>query len=929
MTSPHKLPFFIALFFMISASVHAQNTVRIFGVATDEVTELPVEAATVYLSTKKDSTLIEYTLTDTDGKFSLEVKKIDQAVVFTVSDEMFGDYELEMESLNNDTDLGNIKLTNKIDLDGAIITASAPIRIKNDTLEFNASSFKVRPDANVESLLRQLPGVDIDENGKITVNGKEVNQILVNGKPFFDKDGKIALENLPAEIINKVQVTDTKTKKEELSGEKGSSSNSTINLTIDEDKNKGIMLKAMAGYGTEDRYESSLLLNYFKGDSRVSILGSANNINSVGFSMNEIFDNMGSMRSSSLWVNDGGSFSINGMRFGADKGITESALGGISYSDTFGENLEVNGNYFYTQTDTRNNNYSRQQNLLPDNIYTTESRTNMRNRSFSNNLSTSFEFKIDSTSTLWFEPKYSSNKIVSSSNFEKHTVNESGEWLNETNGETNTETLSQLFSNSLEYFKAFRNKFQLSVGFSNSNNRKTNREFNISKTYFYQTDDPDDLRNQFSNQNEKSDSYNFDFEFSLPVTDSLRLGIGSVYEIKNEESFQNTYDFNENTGEYSILNNLLSSDLSSDFYNLNPFVSLKLQKKKFYFNLSTGVRFLNQNNRGIYMDERYELKLNDVLPSLRISGNYRFSKSASIYFNYSLEENYGTSAQLLPIENLSNPLNTIVGNPDLKANKGHTIYLGMNNFNFQNRTGYNIYLGGRYNERNIVNYKTVDENFKSTTTYVNINDNYNFWAGANVNKSFKSGKSKFRLGMGLSGVHNFRQGYINTVKYDARSYSLRPRINFNWELADVLIFNPSYTLNYGFTQYKNYSIDKSNNIAHMFKLATTNYWPKKFVFGNDFSYTYNSNVSAGFKKDFFLWNTSLAYNFWKDQLTFKVKVYDVLAQNTGVSRNISETLISDIQDDVLTRYVMFSLGFKLDKFGGNKKNRGSRIMILD
>src|SRR5699024_9682028 len=140
-----------------------------------------------------------------------------------------------------------------------------------------------------------------DEEGKITVNGKEVNQILVNGKPFFDKDGKIALQNLPADIINKVQVTDTKTKKEELAKEKASSNEATINFTIDEEKNKGIMLKLLAGYGTEDRYESSMLFNYFKGESRLSVLGSSNNINSVGFSMNEIFDNMGGGRSRSTW----------------------------------------------------------------------------------------------------------------------------------------------------------------------------------------------------------------------------------------------------------------------------------------------------------------------------------------------------------------------------------------------------------------------------------------------------------------------------------------------------------------------------------------------------------------------------------------------------------------------------------------------------
>src|SRR5690606_29957082 len=190
--------------------------------------------------------------------FHLEVKKIEESVFFSVNDDLSGEFIMEFESLLEDKNLGEIQLKTVISLGEAVVVGSAPpIRIKSDTLEFNASSFKVRPDANVETLLKQLPGVEIDEEGKITVNGKEVNQVLVNGKPFFDKDGKIALQNLPANIINKVQVTDTKTKKEEISGDKASGNNSSINLTIDEEKNKGIMLKAMAGYGTDDRYEGS------------------------------------------------------------------------------------------------------------------------------------------------------------------------------------------------------------------------------------------------------------------------------------------------------------------------------------------------------------------------------------------------------------------------------------------------------------------------------------------------------------------------------------------------------------------------------------------------------------------------------------------------------------------------------------------------
>src|SRR5690606_14342136 len=324
---------------LLSLNLSAQEKYTISGTAVDEFLQTPVEAATVYLSLKKDSTVVDYSLTDVDGRFRLELRKIEEPVFFSINDDLSGEYRIDFESFMENKDLGKVELKTVISLGEAVVTGSAPpIRIKSDTLEFNASSFKVRPDANVETLLKQLTGMEIDEDGKITVNGKEVNQILVNGKPFFDKDGKIALQNLPANIINKVQVTDTKTKKEEISGDKASGNNSSINLTIDDDKNKGFMLKAMAGYGTDDRYEGSAMLNYFKGDARLSILGSSNNINSVGFSMNDIFDNMSGGRNRSVYMSDNGSFGINGINFGGSgSGITRSDIGGINYSDSWAD----------------------------------------------------------------------------------------------------------------------------------------------------------------------------------------------------------------------------------------------------------------------------------------------------------------------------------------------------------------------------------------------------------------------------------------------------------------------------------------------------------------------------------------------------------------------------------------------------------------
>ncbi|MBA5629125.1 outer membrane beta-barrel protein [Moheibacter lacus] len=927
-------PFLLILFFAFFSYNFAQEKVNITGTAIDEILQTPVEAATVYLSLKRDSTVVEYSITDAEGNFNLEVKKIEKPVFFTVSDDLSGSYQIDFESLTENKNLGEVQLKTVIDLEGVVISGAPPIRIKTDTLEFNASSFKVRPDANVETLLKQLPGVEIDEEGKITVNGKEVNQILVNGKPFFDKDGKIALQNLPANLINKVQVTDTKTKKEELSGDKASGNNSSINLTIDEDKNKGFMLKAMGGYGTDDRYESSLMANYFKGNTRLSILGSSNNINSVGFSMNDIFDNMSGGRNRSVWMNDSGSFSINGINFGGSgNGITQSNVGGINYSDSWAdEDIEFNGSYYYTDSDTKNNNRTVQQNLLPDNLYTTTSVTKSRNQSYNHNFTTELEVKIDSTSTIWFEPGYAYNKTKSSSIFDKNSVNEAGELLNESNGTTEDEKSKQTFSNNINFFKSFRNKSKLNLEFSNSNSRDKADAYNISNTYFYQSGDADDIRNQYTQDRNQSDEFEFNLEYEIPVLDSAYLALGSDYAIRNRTDNTYTFNYDETFQDYVTQNEFLSFEYASDFYNINPYAAFKWRKKKFNLSLNGGVQFLSQKNNGNYLSETYFQRQDYTLPSISANGNYRFGKGNSLYFNYSYSVDLPSAQQLLPIENRNNPLNYYIGNPDLDPTKTHNVYFGYNNFNFQTRTGYNVYFGGNFNEVAITNFRSIDEDFVTTSTYRNVHGNYNLWAGVNGNKSFTKGKSKFRLGGGIGVNHSSNKGFVDGAEYLSKIISLSPRVNFNWDLGEILTVNPSYNLRYQFTDYENYQIENSTNIVHTAKLTTTNYWPKNFVFGNDFSYTYNSNIADGFKKDFFLWNTSLAYNFWKDKLTFKVKVYDILNQNTGDRRTVSDTYISDVQNDVLKRYLMFSLGFKLDKFGGKKERgpgRGPRMMIFD
>ncbi len=920
------------------------QTITLKGKVIDD-TKLPLESATVYLTSAKDSTLIDYTITSKNGNWELRTRKTNDPVFLKISFTGMSDYKEKLESISENRDFGTITLEDKPLEIGAvnIVSEIPPIRIKKDTLEFNASSFKVRPDANVEALLKQLPGVEIDEEGKITVNGKEVNQILVNGKPFFDKDGKMALQNLPAEIIDKVQVSDTKTKQEEISGEAAAGNNSSINLTIQEDKNKGLFGKVMGGYGSDGRYESSGLINYFKNKRKISVLASSNNINSTGFSMNEIFDNMGGGRNRSIWWSDNGSFSVNGMQFGGGRGITRTNMLGVNYTDEYAKDLDGTVAYFFNNGKSENDNRTKQSNFLPqtedtnnpgtfiNNNFTTESTSRTENESYTHNINGDFEFKIDSTSTISFVPRFTAGNAKSKNIGSQYSVDANNELLNESNGETFSEADNKGFNSEFYLYKAFRNKERaIGVSFSNDNKRNDMTDTNRSETFFYEDANNDgipettaDIRNQVRYNRQENDSYRMAMEYFEPIMDSTRLKLNFQYSSKLTLEDREGYDFDAGTGTYSNFNALLSNYLTSRTNSVTPTVGINVQKKKLNYGMELGTEVTNFNNFSTYLGNNYTLNKEYILPSASAYLSYNFTDSKSMWLSYNYSVNFPDAQQVLPVEDISNPLFTMVGNPDLNPNKYHNFYISLSNYDFPTRSGWNIYTGGNYYDSQVQSNIIVSESAKRTTTYQNVSGTFNSWLSANWKKSFKKDAHNFKFSAGVHGGVNLSKGFTNNIMYEAVEYRITPRVNFTYDYGDLLTINPSYSFTYRQQDYDNYVIDQASNVVHMFNLQTTTYWPKHFVFGNDFGYTYNSNIADGFRKDFFLWNTSLGYNFFKDRMLFKVKVYDVLNQNLSATRTITPTSITDQQNTVLRRYVMFSLTFKLSKFGGKESSQGS------
>jgi hypothetical protein len=924
--------FLSAVLFLILLSSYGQNFVTVKGKIIDEKTKLPLESATVYLTSKKDSTVIDYTISEKNGNFEIRTRKSNEAVDLKASFLGYQNYKKEISKLAENLELGTISLAESgTSLDEVVLKGEAPpIRIKNDTLEFDAASFKVGADANVEKLIKQLPGVEISPEGKITVNGKEVNQILVNGKPFFGKDGKIATQNLPAEIIEKIQVVDTKTKAEELSGDTASGEEKTINLTIQEDKNKGFFGKIMGGYGSDERYESSLLLNWFKGDQKISVLASANNINSVGFSMNEIFDNMGGGRNVSVYSNDeDGSFGINGMNFGGNNGLTTSNLVGINYADKWFKKVEVNNNYFFTNNETDNVTRSSRTNLLPTETTFTETVSNSNRLGNSHNLNMNFEVKLDSLTSIYIEPKLVKSLNKDRFSNQQETRNQADLLTNESTNDTYSDVDNTSFENYMLYYQQSKKKKNRGWSVSLQNEHRNSATFsNVnSSTFYYLTDEPDDIRNQNLKRDSKFNKIASEIRFGEPLTDSLKLSITTeidYYASKDEEA---TFDFDAITGSYSNFNALLSNEINSSVLKIHPSTGLNWNKKNLRARFNVGPEFVTFKNESDYLSVRTNLDKNYVFPRATANLYYSITKSKSIYANYSFRMELPLANQILPVTNLSNPLNTIVGNGDLNPTQQHNMYMNFNNYDWQSRSGFFFYSGMNLYKDQIVSSTVFDESFRAQTTYENVDKGFNSYLGASWSKTFKKEKRSLRLSVGIDGGYNLNQGLTNAELYEAKGWRMEPRMSLNWSIEELITIAPSYSYVFNSTDFTNYVIDNANNFVHRFKMEFTSYWPKKVVFGNDFGYTYNSNIADGFQKDFYLWNTSLGYNFYKDRLLAKVKVYDVLNQNVGVRRTITPTAITDAENLVLQQYVMFSLTYKLDKFGGKKDNEGGMIFI--
>ncbi len=897
---------------------------HIKGKVLDLVSKAPLEATTIYAETVKDSVLIGYTISDPKGDFLLEGRTSHQDVNLYFS---FNGYKtlLMKLALKRANDLGEVLMEEQAtELQGVqVIADRVPIKIKKDTLEFNADSFKTRPDATVEDVLKKLPGVEVASDGKITVNGKEVSQVLVNGQVFFSNDPTVATKSLPKEIISKIQILDTKTRTQQFTGDSGTSDTKTINLTIKEDKNKGHMGRISVGYGTDERYQGNGLLNYFNDTERISFLAGSNNINNAGFSINEIFEMVGNPRGG-ISVNSQGGFSVGNLSFGFGDGIVTSSNLGASYANQKKDKYRVGGNYFLAYSDSYNNERTSRENILADRRFFTDSETDFSGITNSNQGSVELEFDIDPTLRITIEPSLSVNRTNSLNRRNTVSTDVDGEVINSNETATVEDGMQRNFSNRMEILKKLDTLGKyIRLSFRNKN-LESNNSSNLSSYRAVFGDDPgEELLDQLAAVDNKEDEYSLEMTYRQPLAKKLYLDLGYEYRNNQRENSKQVFDYEDASGNYTGFNEAQSSDFRFRNRQQLPSLGLRLDGEKTSFNIKAEYANTDLANQDFQRGTSFEKKYNNILPSMRI--RHRMGNNTSASINYDTRLAMPAISQLQELVDVGNPLNITIGNPDLKPTLTRSIHLNFDDYNWKERSGLFVYAGLQFDEDRVVSVTETDENLIRTTRYTNIDGNYNHYGGLGYSKEIKK-DSTFSVRFSINPYLNVQKsiGFNNGQRLETKRTNISPRISTAFNYKELIGIEPEYGIVFGSASYNLAGMDNVDYVSHNAKLRTTTYWPKNLIWGNDVTYSYNGNVGPGFDKDAIFWNMSLGVELFKKSTNLKVLAYDLLNQNINTRRTTGDDYIQDFQGTVLQRFFMLNLTNKFDQFGGVKGGGGPR-----
>ena len=914
--------------------VQAQKTpASVRGMVFDTATKRGLAYATVSIVNAKDSTLVSFTRADSTGKFkltSLEKGKYLMSASYVGFVPVWKAIEIkEGQELN----MGNIIMTDLTAAGNVTVTARrAPVTINNDTVEFNTENFKTQPNAVVEDLLKKLPGVTVDNDGTVRVNGQKINRVLVNGKEFFTGDPKMATKNLDADAVDKVQVFDKKSDRAEFTGVDDGQSEKAINLKLKKDRNKSLFGKVTAGAGSNERYDAQTNINKFNGDQQLSFIGMGNNTNRQGFSITDILNFTGEL---SRGMRNGGGITIrtgggddNGLPVTGggqnQQGVATTLAGGVNFNDTWNKKTDVNASGMGSNIDLRTDRSSVRQNLIPGSNSSYESKSNTARNNRQQRINMSVDTKFDSSASLKFTPQFTTQQTDSRAQTNYVTLDNKGAKLND--GLTDSKTHSDAFNfggNAL-FRKRLKKKgrtISSTVSLAYNDSRQNGAYYARSTFYPGGIASKDSITNQRNRQEAVTRSLGGNVVYTEPVGKRSLFEFSAYYNSSVGESKRSTYDYGT-SGKYDQLNLVQSNDFKSEYNYTGGSINFRSNQKKINYTIGSSLQeatlYSTNNTNGSLIKQSFT----DLLPNAMIQ--YKMNTTRNLNLNYSTSTTQPNTNQLQPVTNVSDPINTYTGNPNLKRSYAQSLSLNYFSANMYTQRNFFAFISASITDNAIVNSDLIQTNGSRVTMPVNANGMYTIFGSMNAGFPLKKIKSRVDIGLGSNIIHNI--GFVNGAKNEIDNASIGPNLSYSYSLENKVDITVTGRLNISKAKYSLQPLLNSNYLQQVYGFGMTNYLPWGIVFNNDFNYTVNTGRADGYNTKVPFWNASLAKGFLKNKRAeVKLSVYDLLNENQGASRNANQNYIEDTRYNVMQRYFLMSFTYSLNKAGNSAQ--GPRVMI--
>lgn len=904
------------------------------GRVTDKKDASPLPGVSVSVVSKADTTKKTGGVTDAEGNFSV-----------SVSAPGFYDVRLSYigykpatriaEVTDKEFPMGTITMESIAKELKGLTVAGKQIRAeqKEDTSQFNADAYKTNPDASAEDLVKKMPGVTSDGTG-VKVNGEQVQQVLVDGKPFFGTDPTLALKNLPAEVIDKIQVFDKLSDQSAFTGFDDGNAQKTLNIITRRGKSEGVFGKLYAGYGTDERYTAGGNMNFFNGDRRITLLGMSNNINQQNFSSEDVLglSSGGGGRGGRGRGGFGGG-GANNFMVGQQGGISTTNSFGVNFSDTWGKKLKVSGSYFLNNTDNTNNtgitrNYFTAPGAATNTVYHDTGNSEAINTNHRFNLR--MEYAIDSANSITFTPSLSLQDNDNRSHDSAKTTAADAP-LSFSDNDNRARNAGYNASGNLLYQHKFgKPRRTISLNLNGGLNEKSGDGSYYSLNNYYDTAG---VTTQVRDQH--YDLYNNGSNMSANVTYTEPVGKKGQLQISyNPSHSQSTADKETNNknaaGEYLDLDPRYSSKYVNTYTTQKGGMSYRIGERsmKFHFNAGVDVQQAILDGKQEYPTTASLSKtFTNILPNAFF--NYRYEDGRNLRVMYRTSTNAPSISQLQNVIDVSNPLLIKTGNADLrqsfdqrfivrygltKARTGKNFFLNL----FVNKTndyiGTAVYLPSRDSlfTDNVSDVSVLINRGAQLSRPVNLDGYWNgrFFATYGMPLGFV--KSNLNIFSGINA--NRTPGLINDRLNYAGSIIPTFGIVLGSNISENVDFTVSYTGNYNVV--RNTIQSQSNNDFYNQSVTARFNWVflDNFVFNTDITNNYYTAFSSTGNQDYFLWNAYVGYKMFKKRLEARVSVYDLLNQNTSITRTVTETYIENANTQVLRQYFMFNLIYTVRKF---------------